>query len=239
VVRLLVVGASGATGRRVVRLMLKHGHHVIAMLRPGATPPPEQFHPRLTVEYASLLDLGPSQLAGYVRDCDAVVSCLGHTPTFAGIFGQPRRLVTTATARLCAAIGQSGQGQHTRLILMNSAGTLDPGEGEAHTLMERGLAGALRLLLPPYLDNVTAASYLRNEASRNDAGIEWAVVRPDSLHDGDSADGYAVHASPVRSAFFNPGKVSRINVARFICALASDEQAWRRWRRRMPVVYDR
>lgn len=237
--RILVVGASGATGRRVVKLLLERGHHVVAVVRQGARLPLERSHPRLTVEYADLLALSGPQLIGCVQSCDAVVSCLGHTPSLRGVFGQPRRLVTTATTRLCEAIRRSGSRRHIRFILMNSAGTLDTGARETHSFMERCLAGALRLLLPPYRDNVMAAACLRNDASKTGARVQWAMVRPDNLTDAETAGGYTVHASPVRSAFFGPGRVSRANVADFICTLVCDTQTWRQWQGKMPVVYDR
>lgn len=79
--RILVVGASGATGRRVVKLLLERGHHVVAVVRQGARLPLERSHPRLTVEYADLLALScndpalPAQVRPLKRMPRRVSSC--------------------------------------------------------------------------------------------------------------------------------------------------------------------
>jgi uncharacterized protein YbjT (DUF2867 family) len=100
----LIVGASGATGRLVVEQLLNSGQKVKAMLRSPKKFPEFMNRKDLTVIAASVLDLSDEELTEQVQDCDAVVSCLGHNLTFKGLFGQPRRLVTDATRRLCKAI---------------------------------------------------------------------------------------------------------------------------------------
>ncbi len=99
--------------------------------------------------------------------------------------------------------------------------------------------GLVRLLVPPQVDNEKAADYLRTEVGQKDAAIEWAVVRPDSLIDESEVSEYEVHPSPVRSALFNAGKTSRINVAHFMAELMTDDGTWNTWRGQMPVVYNR
>ena len=65
------------------------------------------------------------------------------------------------------------------------------------------------------------------------------AVRPDTLIDQNEVTEYEVYPSPVRSALFNPGKSSRINVADFIAGLITDDDLWSAWRGRMPVIYNR
>lgn len=36
--------------------------------------------------------------------CQVIVSCIGHNMTLKGIYGQPQKLVTDVTRRLCKAI---------------------------------------------------------------------------------------------------------------------------------------
>lgn len=50
---------------------------------------------------------------------------------------------------------------------------------------------------------------------------------------------YEVHPSPAKSAIFNPGSTSRINVAHFMADLITDEETWTRWHGQMPVVYNK
>jgi hypothetical protein len=94
------------------------------------------------------------------------------------------------------------------------------------------------LLLPPHVDNEQASDYLRTTVGQKDAHIEWAVVRPDSLLDEEEVTEYEVHPSPIRSAIFNAGKTSRINVGSFMADLITDESIWKMWKGQMPVIYN-
>ncbi len=68
--------------------------------------------------------------------------------------------------------------------------------------------------------------------------VEWAAVRPDTLVNEDKVTEYEVHPSPIRSALFNPGKTSRINVAHFMADLVANADTWDKWKGRMPVIYN-
>ncbi|KAB8165370.1 NAD(P)H-binding protein [Lysobacter maris] len=235
----LVAGASGATGRLLVDILLGHGRRVRAIVRsPARLPASLREHPRLSIVHADLLDLDEEAMARQVEDCTAIVSCLGHNPTLRGLFGPPRRLVTEATSRLCEAVRRCRPERPVRFVLMNTAGNRNRGIAEPVALGERLAVGLIRLLLPPHRDNEDAAAWLQARFGPGDTAIEWVVVRPDSLTDADRVTAYDVHPSPIRSAIFDPGHTSRINVAHFIGELLADDLAWRRWALRMPVVYD-
>ena len=71
----LVVGATGKTGRALVEQLLGKGHNVRAIVRsPRKLPAKVRDHPNATVIEASVLDLTDEEMAKHVRDCDAVVS---------------------------------------------------------------------------------------------------------------------------------------------------------------------
>jgi hypothetical protein len=99
---------------------------------------------------------------------------------------------------------------------MNTAGNRNRDLEEPISFGQRCVVGLIRLLLPPHVDNEKAADYLRVSVGQNDSAIEWVVVRPDSLVNEDSVSEYCLHPSPTRSAIFNAGKTSRINVAHLI-----------------------
>jgi len=237
---ILVLGATGATGRRVVAELLERGHSVRAMVRSTSRLPAElRAHPRLQVIEGSALELDRATLTGSLADCDAVVSCLGHRLGFRGVFGSPRRLVTESVVRLCTAIEESRQESPVRFVLMSSAGVRNRGLEERVSSAERLVLLLLRLLLPPHADNEQAAEYLHTGIGRDNAAIEWCVVRPDTLLEGDAAGDYDTHESPTRSAIFNAGQTRRAQVAQFMALLATDDELWGRWRFRMPVIYNR
>ena len=235
----LVVGASGATGRLLVEQLLNRGENVRIIVRsPDNLPDAFKDSEHLTVIQASVLDLSDAEMAQYVDGCDAVASCLGHNLNFKGMYGQPRRLVTDATRRLCYAIVANNPQKPVKYVLMNTTGNRNRDLDEPISFAQKSVTGLLRLVLPPHADNEQAADYLRTEIGQDHSAIEWAAVRPDNLIDEPDVTAYEVHPSPIRSAIFDPGVTSRINVGHFMADLITDEEIWNRWKGQMPVIYN-
>ncbi|MCI1837937.1 MAG: SDR family oxidoreductase [Achromobacter ruhlandii] len=234
----LVLGASGATGRLLVGQLLARGEPVRALLRSPDALRALGGDSRLSLIQASVLDLDEATLARHVAGCSAVASCLGHPMSLRGIYGQPRRLVLDALRRLCRAIVASAPARPVRVVLMNTAGNSNRDLREPVSLAQRGVVALVRALVPPHADNEAASDYLRTVIGQAHPLIQWVVVRPDSLIDRDAVSAYETHPSPIRSAIFDAGRVSRINVAHFMAELAVGGAAWERWRGRMPVIYD-
>jgi putative NADH-flavin reductase len=236
----LVVGASGATGRLLVEELCSRGHNVRVIVRSiDKLPETLRNHDNLSIIQASVLDLSDAELAQYVNGCEAVASCLGHNISFKGIFGHPRRLVTEATRRLCQAIKANQPEKPTKFVLMNTAGNSNRDLNEPISFSQQCVMGLIRLLLPPHVDNEQAADYLRTNIRQNDGVIEWAAVRPDNLIDENQVTKYEVYASPIRSAIFDAGSTSRINVAHFMANLITDDDTWSKWKGQMPVIYNK
>ena len=236
----LVVGASGATGRLLVEQLLERGLNVRIIVRSiDKLDDLIKDFERLSVIQASVLELSDVEMARHVDGCSAVASCLGHTLSWKGIYGPPRRLVTDATRRLCDAIKANETEMPVKFVLMNTTGNRNRDLDERISWAERCVIGLLRLLLPPHVDNELAADYLRTEIGPSDGVIEWAAVRPDGLTDEAEVTEYEVHPSPIRSAIFDAGKTSRINVGHFMADLITDDKTWNRWKGQMPVIYNK
>ncbi|MBT8434346.1 MAG: SDR family oxidoreductase [Gammaproteobacteria bacterium] len=236
----LVVGASGATGRKLVEQLLNQGQQVRAIVRsPETLPTVLKDQDNLSLVQASILDLSDAEMAQYVEGCDAIASCLGHNLNFKGIFGHPRHLVTDATRRLCNAVKANKPTEPVRFVLMNTTGNRNRDLEESISFSEKCVVGLIRLLVPPHRDNEQAADYLRVQVGQQDSLIEWAAVRPDTLVNEDQVSEYEVHPSPTRSAIFDAGKTSRINVGHFMAELITDDELWNRWQGQMPVIYNR
>jgi NAD(P)-dependent dehydrogenase (short-subunit alcohol dehydrogenase family) len=236
----LVVGASGATGRQLVVQLLDRGQQVRAIVRsPENLPEVLRNQENLSLIQASVLDLSDAEMSRYVEGCDAVASCLGHSLNFKGIFGPPRRLVTDATRRLCNAIKANEPEAAVKFVLMNTTGNRNRDLEEPISFGQKCVIGLIRLLVPPHADNEQAADYLRVEVGQQDGVIEWAAVRPDTLVNEDEVSEYEVHSSPTRSAIFDAGKTSRINVGHFIAELITDDELWNQWKGQMPVIYNK
>jgi nucleoside-diphosphate-sugar epimerase len=236
---ILIAGASGATGRLLVKQLLDRGEVVKVIVRsPDTLPATIRQHDHLSVIQSSVLDLPNAELARHVKGCAALVSCLGHNMNLKGIFGHPRWLVTHATRRLCAAIRANAPAEPTKFVLMNTAGNSNRDLNEPISFAQQCVIGVIRLLLPPHADNEQAADYLRTQIGHNDGMIEWVAVRPDGLIDEETVTAYELHPSPLRSAIFDPGKTSRINVAHFMAELITNDETWQKWQGQMPVIYN-
>lgn len=237
---ILVVGASGATGRLLVEQLLNRGQSVKIIVREvSRLPDGVKNHDNLSVIRASVLDLSDAEMAQHVGGCDAVASCLGHNMSFNGIYGQPRRLVTDVTRRLCGAIKTNKPDRPVKFVLMNTTGNSNPDLSEQISFGQKCVIWLLRILLPPHMDNEKAADFLRVKVGQNDTVIEWAAVRPDNLIDDSEVTKYEVHPSPTRSAIFDAGTTSRINVGHFMADLITDHDIWTRWKGQMPVIYNK
>ncbi len=234
----LVVGASGATGKKLVEQLLNTKQKVKAIVRsPEELPESWKNNDQLSIIQASVLDISEDEMAEYVQDCNSVISCLGHNMTWKGIYGKPRKLVTDAVSLLCDAIKKSAPNKPMKFVLMNTTGNRNRDLNEPISIGQRFVIGLLRLLLPPHIDNEKAADYLRTKVGQKNNFIEWVAVRPYGLVNEDKVTEYEVYPSPPRSAIFDAGTISRINVGHFMAELITENDLWNRWKGQMPVIY--
>lgn len=237
----LVVGASGATGKLLVEELLNAGQQLRIIVRSTSKIPDSWLgHNRITIiRLPCLSSIDTNEMAAYLLDCNAAASCLGHNLSFKGIYGKPSKLVTGTVRLICEAVLKNNPQTPFRVVLMNTAGNRNRDLKEPVSFGQKILIGLLRLFLPPHPDNEKAADYLRINAGQKNPFIEWVVVRPDSLINAEKVTAYALHASPTRSALFDPGQTSRINVAHFMAQLITNDQIWNNWKGQMPVIYNR
>ena len=235
----LVLGASGATGRLLVKILLHKGVEVIAIVRNAhSLANIDCSHPSLQIVEAEISKILESDLTQYLAECEVVLSCLGHNLTFKGMFGHPQRLVTDAITKVVQTIESINTNNKIKILLMNTTGNSNRDIPERPPYSQRFVIFLLRLLLPPHIDNEKAADFLRLHVGQNSNKIEWAAVRPDSLIDQDQVSQYDVLTSPNRNAIFNAGSTSRINVADFMSDLAVNSKLWDKWKGKMPVIYN-
>ena len=232
----LLVGGTGRTGRRVLQQLLGRGISVRVIVRSARSlPAAAAKDPNLAVVEASLLSLGDEELRRQVLGCDAVISCLGHVLSLKGIFGPPRDLITLATTRLCRGIGALQPVRPVKFILMSSVSVNQPGGLDTRRgMFERAIVWMLRGMVPPAMDNQLAADFLHDDIGTDDPFVQWAVLRPDTLLEGDVSE-YALHEGLV-SSLFAPDSTNMANVAHFMCELAANPKVWDEWKGRLPVI---
>ena len=236
----LVVGATGATGKQLVEQLLNMGQKVKVIVRPtGKIPETWKNNDRISIINASISEIRVSEMTNYLKDCQSVVSCLGHNISLKGVFGKPRKLVTDAVRLVCNAIEKNSPEKPFRFVLMNTTGNRNRDIDEPISVGQKLVMGLIRLLVPPQSDNEKAADFLRVNIGQKNKLIEWVAVRPDTLINEDNVSEYQIYISPTRSALFNPGKTSRVNVGNFMAALIVENDLWNKWKGQMPVIYNK
>ncbi len=185
--RVLIVGASGGTGRQLVLQCLARGYSVRAWSRHERELPLR--HPELEHVAGDITDR--SLAARATRGVTAVVSALGSTT------GLARATVCTEGTR--ALIDAMGENRVPRVVAITSMGTTDKlGPVHAHffdPLFFRGIYDDKR----------------EQERLVMSSGLEWVIVRPGRL-----VDAAGTHRARVVFDGPLPGvHVSRAAVARF------------------------
>ncbi|MGM7684718.1 NAD(P)H-binding protein [Cytobacillus sp. Hm23] len=176
--RVLVLGASGATGKQVVRQLIKRQINTRILIRNSATLPKDiKEHPLVEIKKGNINDLNDSEMNNLLLNCDVIISCLGHNPTLKGMFGKPRYLVFDVIKRISETVKDT----KVKLILMSTAGYTNTLSSERNSIGEKLILSLLYLFLPPHRDNVKAANYLIENIGEDYENIDWIAVRPDTL----------------------------------------------------------
>merc|ERR1711985_145174 len=177
--KVVLLGATGATGRLLARQLVAKKHHVTAIVRNTETEALSGLSAdHLKQVRGTVLGMCDESLEQLVQGCDAVLICLGHTISFSGIFGKPRLLVTDTLKKIVKAVDAANKSENkiVKLVLMNSVGVRNKGLEEKHSVGEGILLGLLYFLIPPHKDNVLAADYLTDSIQKDTSCIEWVSV---------------------------------------------------------------
>ncbi|GLF95030.1 NAD(P)-dependent oxidoreductase [Streptomyces yaizuensis] len=204
--RYTVFGATGGTGRQLVRQALAAGHQVTAVVRdPDRLPVRE--HERLEVVVAGVTD--QEALRPAVAGRDAVLSALG-APT--------NKAVGIASAGTRAILGALDAEGVRRLVVVSAAPVGPPpdGEGPLYRLV------LLPLVRRAFRDVYADLAVMENEIRAG--GTDWTVVRPPRLTDGPPTSTYQTRFG---GAVTGSHTVSRADVAQAMLALVEDPAAVR------------
>lgn len=232
---ILILGATGATGRSLVKQLLDKAYRQRIIVRNSSSLPDKwKSNELIDIVETNVNEIEPQEMEQYLQNCHTVVSCLGHGKV---IWGHPRRLVTDSVKLINLVITSQVLEKPIRFILMNTSGYVNKEANEVVPFGQKVVLSLLRVFLPPHADNEDAANYLSLVVGQNNPTLEWVVVRPDDLVNEDAVTPYELHNSPTRSAIFNAAKVSRINVANFMMGLVLDLNLWSQWKGKMPVIY--
>lgn len=198
--QVLILGATGGTGRQLVAQALERGHQVTAFARTPARV--RTAHQRLKVARGDVLDY--ESLDNAVVGQGAVLSALGHKRWF-----YPNRILSTGTRNLVRAMETHGV---RRLVCETALGVGD----------SRGRAGLYyTLFVAPFI----LPFYFRDKERQEDiirgSSLDWVIVRPGRLTNGRHRRRYR-HGSDVGHWFWTC-RISRADVADFMLRQLGDD----------------
>ncbi|MFL5542449.1 MAG: NAD(P)-dependent oxidoreductase [Longimicrobiaceae bacterium] len=190
--QVVVFGATGGTGRELVKQALGHGHSVRAFVR--SPDKLKVIHHRLEVVTGDALDA--KAVAAAVEGQDAVLCALGVNER------KPNTILSDAVRNLLAAMETHGV---RRLLFVSSLGV-----GET-----KGQLGPIYnlVLLPTLLKHVFADKETA-EALVRESGLEWTIVRPGRLKNGWLTGKYRASSDAAKGRLFP--KIARADVADFM-----------------------
>ncbi len=234
--KVLILGASGATGKLVVQQLVKRKIKVRMVVRESAIVT-TNLSENNTIEIikGNIYDFKIVEIIDLLKDCETVICCLGHNINLKGILGHPRKLVSNTVAKIIEAIQSINLNK--KFILMSTTAYTNKKIKEKNTLGEKIIFSLLKVLLPPHKDNMLAADHLIYKLGSK-TNIDWVAIRPDSLFDEENESAYEIHNNKIRSPIFNSGKTSRINVSHFMAELVTNDKLWQEWKYKTPVIYN-
>jgi uncharacterized protein YbjT (DUF2867 family) len=198
--RVLIVGATGGTGRQLVAQALERGHEVTALARNPAVL--DITHARLRIVRGDVLV--PGSIDEAARGQDAVMSALGHRKLF-----PPSRILSDGTRNVLRAMDAHGVRRfvcETSLGLGDTAGRM----GLYYTLF------VVPVILPFYFWDKA-----RQERVIAQSRVSWVIVRPGALTN-DAPRGRYRHG-PQLGSFLRTVRISRADVAEFMLNQLADD----------------
>jgi putative NADH-flavin reductase len=196
---ILVIGATGGTGRELVKQALERGHHVTAFARHPSRI--KSAHERLRVVRGDVMD--PASVDAAVQGCDAVVCALGHKRWLG-----PSKILSEGTRHVVRAMERQGVKRlvvETALGVGDSAGRL----GLYYTLF------TVPFILPFYWYDKG-----RQESVVRGSSLDWVIVRPGQLTNGRMRGVYQ-HGPRVGNYLWSVS-ISRADTADFMLSQLGD-----------------
>jgi putative NADH-flavin reductase len=195
--KVLIIGATGATGKVLMREALEKGYEVTALARNPSAVPSEE--PLLRVLKGNALEA--SSLEAAVAGQDAVLSVLGTRSR------GPTTLFSESTHNLISAMIKHGV---PRLVCITGVGVGDS-KGHVGFLYDR--------IIRPFVVKNIYEDKERQEAAIKQCDLEWVIVRPAQLTDEPARGKYRVYLG----GSYKAKTISRADVANFMLAQLNDD----------------
>jgi putative NADH-flavin reductase len=190
--RILVFGASGRTGREVVRQALSRGHSVTGFVRGSSRP--SVAEPAMQVIDGDVAS--PNAVVDAIAGQEAVVSCLGVGTT---LRHDPK--VIAGVRHILAGMRTHGV---RRLVYQSFIGVRE----------SRSAVGFLLRYVAPLPLRQEIGDHEVKESLVRTSDTDWTIVRPPTLTNGKATEAY--RAGEAISTWAPVSFLSRADVAHFI-----------------------
>ncbi|MDL1891529.1 SDR family oxidoreductase [Sphingobacteriales bacterium CHB3] len=198
--KLLIIGATGGTGRELVEQALAQGHDVTAFVRNPSKI--EIKNERLTIARGDVLDYQSVEKA--VQGKDAVLSALGHNRWFVRT-----TILSEGTKNIITAMEKHGV---KRFVCETTLGIGDT-------------RGKLGLYYTLFVIPVIVFFYFRDKETQErhikESRLDWIIVRPGQLTNGKRLGKYR-HGMNIGS-WLRTVSISRADVADFMLRQLTDD----------------
>ncbi len=196
--KLIIFGATGGTGQQILEQALEQGHEVTAFVRS-----PEKLdikHEKLRILKGNVLDF--ASVEGAIQGQDAVICTLGLPPRHKSY------LRANGTKNIIRAMEKTGV---KRFICQSSHGV-----GESR----KTLPFLMKYLIVPFFLRRVFADHEIQENYTKKCQLDWIIVRPTALTDGEHTDSYQHGYKSDNKTVTN--KISRADTADFMLKQLAD-----------------
>ena len=198
--RVLVIGASGGTGRVVVEQLLSNGHDVTAFVR--RTESIQTKSRRLKIVKGDAMIA--KDVARAVEGQDTIIVTLGinENPLRVRLLGSKNTSLNIRSAGTRNVVQAMKKHGVSRLIVQSTFGT-----GQTQHLLRLFERLLFKILLAPQIEDTE-----KQETIVKESGLDWVIAQPVHLTGGENSE------LPTTSTkgLIQKWKVSRRSVARFL-----------------------
>lgn len=171
--KIALFGATGQTGKHVLKLAVEQGYQVKALVR---NPDKLEFHHEfLEVIKGDILNL--SDVEQTINGCDFVISVFGH------VKGSPEWLQKGGTVNIIAAMKKYG----LEKIISLSGGGLPFPEKDEPKFVDKIIRFIMKVAVPKILNDAIAHHKVLEQS-----GLKWIIVRGPRLTNEPAKGSYKV-----------------------------------------------
>ena len=196
--KLIIFGSTGGTGRQIVAQALEQGHDVTAFAR--SPEKLDQKHEKLRVVQGNVLDFASVERA--IQGQDVVLCALGMS------MKDKTMLRANGTKNIIRTMEKTGV---KRFICQSSAGVGDSSDM---------LPFLMKYLIVPFMLRRAFADHEIQENYIKESQLDWIVVRPAALTDGEHTGSYQHGYTADNKTVTN--KISRADTADFMLKQLAD-----------------